>query len=131
MEVNKEELQERLSEEAFNVTQNGATEHPFTGKYYELKDDGMYHCIVCGAELFNSETKFDSKTGWPSFYDVANKGAVEIKTDTTMGMARDEVLCKNCGAHLGHVFEDATDTPTGQRYCINSCALDLKKKDES
>ena len=120
---NKEDLRERIGEEAYNVTQEGATERPFTGKYYKNEQDGMYHCVVCGAELFGSDTKFESHSGWPSFYDVKRSDAVKLVDDSTLGMTRTEVVCANCDAHLGHVFNDAPETPTGQRYCINSCSL--------
>ena len=127
----KEVLRERLSEEVYRVTQEGATEPPFTGEYYKTKDSGMYHCAVCGAALFDSNTKFDSETGWPSFYDMVNMDALRLSPDETHGITRIEVSCKKCGAHLGHRFEDAPDTPTGQRYCINSCALSLEKREEN
>ena len=130
MDTNKEELREQLSDEAYAVTQEGATEPPFSGEYYKTKDDGMYHCAVCGAALFDSNTKFDSKTGWPSFYDTTGTDTLRLSKDESHGMMRTEVSCRKCGAHLGHVFEDAPDTPTGQRYCINSCALSLNKREK-
>ena len=130
MNTDKEELQERLSEEAYKVTQEGATEPPFTGEYYKTKDDGMYHCAVCGVALFDSDTKFDSETGWPSFYDTTGTDSLRLSPDESDGMVRTEVSCRKCGAHLGHLFEDASDTPTGQRYCINSCALSLERREK-
>ena len=127
-EEKERELREQLSEEAYKVTQEGATEPAFTGKYYKTKDDGMYRCIVCDTPLFDSTTKFDSHSGWPSFYETANTEAVKLTPDDSLGMTRTEVKCAKCDAHLGHVFDDATETPTGQRFCINSCALDLDEK---
>ena len=128
--THKEELREQLSEEAYRVTQEGATEPPFTGVYYETKDDGMYHCVVCDAPLFDAHTKFDSGSGWPSFYDAVKTDAVRLSPDESLGTIRTEVSCRTCGAHLGHLFDDAPDTPTGKRYCINSCALALTKQDD-
>lgn len=127
--MDKDELRKNLSDEAYRITQQGGTEAPFTGEYYKSKADGMYHCVVCNAELFDSKTKFDSYSGWPSFYDIAQSDAVKLIDDDSGGMHRTEVRCKHCDAHLGHVFEDAPDTPTGQRYCINSCALSLEERD--
>lgn len=102
------------------------TELPFTGKYLKFKGDGMYTCAVCGQPLFTSGTKFDSGSGWPSFYDVAKSDAVNLIEDTSHGMHRVEVQCANCGSHLGHVFNDAPDQPTGMRFCINSASLGFK-----
>ncbi len=126
--MDKDELKKRLTKEQYRITQDSGTEAPFTGKYYKTKTEGMYKCVVCGEELFDSKTKFDSFSGWPSFYDF-KEGAVEKSVDNSVGMERVEVHCKKCGAHLGHVFDDARDMPTGKRYCINSCALDLEEKD--
>ncbi|KKR76384.1 MAG: Peptide methionine sulfoxide reductase MsrB [Candidatus Levybacteria bacterium GW2011_GWA2_40_8] len=123
-----ESLRKKLTRESYHITQEKGTEAPFTGKYVNMKDKGMYNCIVCGAELFPSDTKFESGTGWPSFYDVANKGNVILENDPSLGMNRVEVMCANCGAHLGHVFNDGPKDKTGLRYCINSCALDFKKR---
>ncbi|CAB4347004.1 MAG: peptide-methionine (R)-S-oxide reductase MsrB [Actinobacteria bacterium] len=120
-----EALRQRLSEEQFQVTQCSATERAFTGKYWDCHDDGTYHCIVCDAQLFSSDTKFDSGTGWPSFFDPMTNDAVATVVDATHGMVRTEAICAGCGAHLGHVFDDGPG-PTGLRYCMNSASLDLK-----
>jgi len=117
-----------LTEEQFNVTQENGTEAPFTGDYLHNKESGDYLCVCCGNRLFNSKTKFDSGTGWPSFYDIDTDTSVKIKSDHSHGMVRNEVLCGECGAHLGHVFSDGP-APTGQRYCINSLSLNFASDD--
>jgi peptide-methionine (R)-S-oxide reductase len=116
---------EELSPELYQVARKKGTERPFTGKYWDCHEEGMYRCAVCDAELFSSDTKFESGTGWPSFTEPVNLEHVELKEDISHGMRRTEVLCKNCGAHLGHVFDDGPRDRGGKRYCINSVSLDL------
>jgi peptide-methionine (R)-S-oxide reductase len=118
-----------LSEDLLKVARMGGTEAPFTGKYVNEHSRGMYKCAICGSELFSSETKFDSGTGWPSFTEPANLEHVELKQDISHGMVRTEVLCKNCGAHLGHVFDDGPSSKGGKRYCINSVCLELQAEE--
>lgn len=140
MPRSEEEWRGRMTPEQYRVMREQGTEAPFSGKYAYTKDQGVYRCAACGAELFSSEAKFDSGTGWPSFTEPmnpvrngvsngVNREHIELREDTSGGMRRVEVLCKRCGSHLGHVFEDGPIDRGGKRYCINSCALDLEKRD--
>ena len=125
----QERLREMLTEQEYHVTQEAGTERAFSGRYWDHKDDGTYCCVVCDTPLFDSDTKFESGSGWPSFYDVIEQGNVELTPDNSHGMRRTEVVCGECGAHLGHLFDDGPD-PTGKRYCINSAALDFDPSSE-
>jgi peptide-methionine (R)-S-oxide reductase len=129
MQVDEDELKKKLTPKQYHILRGKGTEQPFTGEYLHNKESGMYVCPVCGNELFSSNTKFESGTGWPSFYDVAKTGAVKLVEDNSGGMHRVEVLCSVCGSHLGHVFNDAFDQPTGTRFCINSASLKFMPKD--
>jgi peptide-methionine (R)-S-oxide reductase len=120
------ELRERLTPLQYSVTQQADTEAPFTGIYWNNHEPGVYRCVVCGTELFRSNEKYDSHCGWPSFYGLPDGSKVTTHRDSTFGMSRTEVRCSNCGAHLGHVFDDGPK-PTGLRYCINSASLDFEK----
>lgn len=125
--MGEEEWKKKLTPEQYEVLREKGTEAPFTGKYVNEHAKGMYRCAACGTELFSSDAKFDSGTGWPSFSEPANLEHVELREDGSHGMSRTEVVCKTCGGHLGHVFNDGPG-PKGQRFCINSCSIDLAKE---
>ena len=129
--INKSENEWRieLDPESYHVLREKGTERAFTGKYYKNKEEGVYVCKGCGTPLFASQTKYDSGSGWPSFYAAIEKGVIETNTDYSHGMIRTEITCANCGGHLGHLFDDGPN-PTGQRYCVNSLSLDFKKKED-
>lgn len=126
--MTEDDFKKKLTPEQYHILREKGTEAPFSGKLLNEKGTGDFVCMACGAVVFKSDTKFDSGSGWPSFYDAANTKAVILQKDDSHGMTRTEVICANCGSHLGHMFEDAPDQPTGQRFCINSAALDFEAK---
>jgi peptide-methionine (R)-S-oxide reductase len=125
-----DDLRARLTPLQYEVTQRQATERAFTGEYWDCHDDGTYHCVVCDEPLFSSDTKYESGSGWPSFFEPVHEGAIETRRDTSHGMVRDEIVCATCGAHVGHVFPDGPK-PTGERYCTNSASLRLANDTEA
>jgi peptide-methionine (R)-S-oxide reductase len=130
MDQTNDDWKKKLTPEQYHIMRESGTEAAFTGKYWNDHSKGMYKCAACGAELFSSDTKFDSGSGWPSFTEPANLANVELRPDKTYGMNRTEVICKNCGSHLGHVFDDGPADKGGKRYCINSVCLELEKEEE-
>lgn len=128
-DIDRSDLRERLTPMQFHVTQEAGTERAFSGEYHDTKDPGTYHCVVCDEALFESDTKYDSGSGWPSFYEAIDDDAVDTRRDASHGMIRTEAVCRKCGAHLGHVFPDGPQ-PTGDRFCMNSASLRLERADQ-
>ena len=126
--MSDDQWRDKLTEEEYKVTRMCGSEPPFSGKYYKHNEEGTYHCVCCNAKLFSSSTKYDSGSGWPSFYDAINHKSIKQLKDESMGMVRIEIRCSNCDSHLGHVFPDGPQ-PTGQRYCVNSLSLDFKSEE--
>jgi peptide-methionine (R)-S-oxide reductase len=122
----EQEWRQQLSDHQYHVLREAGTEHPFTGEFVDTEDDGLYICAACGTNLFSSETKFHSGSGWPSFWDVVSEGNIELREDNSLGMRRVEIACARCESHLGHLFEDGPRDKSGLRYCINSASLDFK-----
>ncbi|HUD06002.1 MAG TPA: peptide-methionine (R)-S-oxide reductase MsrB [Candidatus Saccharimonadales bacterium] len=129
VQLTEDQWKEKLGPERYRLLRKKGTEQPFTGSLLANKETGEYDCAACGAKIFASDTKFDSNSGWPAFYDIANKGALRLDPNMSFGYYGIGVSCANCGSHLGHVFDDAPDKPTGLRYCVNSGALDFKKQE--
>ncbi len=127
MKMSEQDWKKKLTLQQYQILREKGTEPPFTGKYVDMHEKGMYACAACGAELFSSDTKFESGSGWPSFYDAAKSENIILHDDNSFGMKRTEVTCAHCGGHLGHLFKDGPQEKTGKRYCINSCSLDFKK----
>lgn len=130
IEIDDNELRQRLTAEQYHILREKGTEPAFSGKYYKNTESGVYLCATCGNEVFTSDAKYDSGSGWPSYYQPATPDSVSEEVDTSHGMNRTEIMCSKCGSHLGHVFDDGPQEKTGKRYCINSVALDFKNKEE-
>eukprot|EP00761_Pharyngomonas_kirbyi_P004269 gb/GECH01004273.1/.p1 GENE.gb/GECH01004273.1/~~gb/GECH01004273.1/.p1 ORF type:complete len:134 (+),score=37.06 gb/GECH01004273.1/:1-402(+) len=125
----EDEWKNQLTSEEYEVARKGGTERPFSGRYWDNKKKGVYECVCCGTPLFSSDTKYESGTGWPSFYAPVDESNVETKTDSSLGMKRTEIVCSKCDCHLGHVFDDGPTDTTGKRYCTNSCSLKFKDQE--